>query len=251
MEGKKEVQKKYSRRSFLKNSGFTIGGLAIGAGITSQFTKTKEVTKEVPVEKIVENNANRALMYFSPQQYRIVDAAAERVFPEDENGPGAKKLNVAYFIDHQLASAWGTRGKEYTMGPFIKGEATQGYQGHLNRQQIFDIGLKGLHDHSMKTYQKPFEELAPEQQDEILIAFEADQVELKGVTASYFFSQLRSVTIEGVYADPMYGGNYQMEGWKMKNYPGHQMSYTKIIEDATFHVIKPASLNSQHQGHQH
>lgn len=251
MEGKNEEQKRYSRRSFLKNSGFTIGGLAVGAGIASQFQKTKEITKEVEVEKVVENNATKALMYLSPQQYRIVDAAAERIFPEDENGPGARKLNVAYFIDHQLASSWGTRGKEYTMGPFFKGEPTQGYQGHLNRQQIFDIGLMGLHDYSQKTYQKPFEELAPEQQDEVLIAFEEDQVALNGISASEFFAQLRTVTIEGVYADPMYGGNYQMEGWKMKNYPGHQMSYAQIIDSDRFQVIKPQSLNSQHQNHQH
>lgn len=249
----KEEQKRYSRRNFLKNSGLTIGGLAVGAGIGSQFRKTKEVevTKEVPVEKIVENNANRALMYFSPQQFRIAEAAAERIFPEDELGPGAKKLNVAYFIDHQLASSWGTRGREYTMSPFFKGEATQGYQGHLNRQQIFDIGLQGLHDYSQKTFQKPFEQLTAEEQDQVLIAFEQDQVELKGISASSFFAQLRTVTIEGVYADPMYGGNNQMEAWKMRNYPGHQMTYAQIIDSEEFQVIKPQSLNSQHQNHQH
>lgn len=249
MENNNEEQKKYSRRNFLKSSGLTIGGLAVGAGVASSFKKTKEVevTKEVPVEKIVENNANQALMYFSPQQFRIAEAATERIFPEDENGPGAKKLHVAYFIDHQLASSWGTGGKEYTMGPFFKGEPTQGYQGHLNRQQIFDIGLKGMYDYSLQKFQKPFEELTPEEIDEVLIAFEEDQIELRGISASYFFSQLRQVTIEGVYADPMYGGNHQMAGWEMKNFPGHQMSYAHIIEAEEFQVIKPHSLNSQHQ----
>ena len=49
----------------------------------------------------------------------------------------------------------------------------------------------------------------------------------------------------------MYGGNNQMEAWEMKNYPGHQMSYTQIIDSEEFQVIKPQSLNSQHQNHQH
>ena len=31
-------------------------------------------------------------MYFTPDQYRITEAAAERIFPKDENGPGAKEL---------------------------------------------------------------------------------------------------------------------------------------------------------------
>ena len=36
-----------------------------------------------------------------------------------------------------------------------------------------------------------------------------------------------------------------MEGWKMKNFPGHQMSFLNIIEEE-FTVIEPAALNSQH-----
>ena len=69
--------------------------------------------------------------------------------------------------------------KEYTSGPFFPGEATQGYQGHQNRQQIFEIGLKGIQDQSLKTYEKSFIELSEEEQDAILTEFADGKVNLK------------------------------------------------------------------------
>lgn len=41
-------------------------------------------------------------MFFIPEQFAITNAAVERIFPKDDNGPGAEELLVAYFIDHQL-----------------------------------------------------------------------------------------------------------------------------------------------------
>ncbi len=185
-------------------------------------------------------------MYFTPEQFSITEAATERIFPADDNGPGAKDLLVAYYIDHQLAGTWGLRSNEYTKGPFYPGEPTQGYQGRLNRQEIFNIGLKGLQDHSLKTYNKKFPELTNEEQDAVLTEFADDKVALKGTTAKTFFGILRAGTIEGAYADPLYGGNKGMEGWKMKNFPGHQMTYLNII-DKEYAVIEPLALNSQHK----
>ena len=71
-------------------------------------------------------------------------------------------------------------------------------------------------------------------------------MELKGVSSAHFFGVLRTATIEGAYADPLYGGNANMEGWKMKNFPGHQMSFLDIIEKE-FTKIEPMALNSQHK----
>ena len=45
----------------------------------------------------------------------------------------------------------------------------------------------------------------------------------------------------------MYGGNKDMAGWKMKNFPGHQMNYMNVLEKDEFVKIDPMSLNSQHQ----
>lgn len=239
--------KKSSRRSFLKNSGLTVGGIVLGGAVgtllgNDSTTPTAETNSSAPKQT---ENLNVALMYFTPEQYRTTEAAAERIFPKDKNGPGAKELLVAYYIDHQLAGGWGMGAKEYTSGPFYPGEPTQGYQGFQNRQQIFEVGLKGLMDQSVKTYEKAFEKLSGEEQDAILTDFAEGKVDLKGTTSTYFFNTLRSATIEGAYADPLYGGNAGMEGWKMKNFPGHQMSFLNIIEEE-FVKIEPMALNSQH-----
>ncbi len=241
-------KKSLSRRHFLKNTGLAIGGMAIGGGLVAALNPNQEEkTKgENSATKKEVKNFHQALMYFTPQQFSIVEAATERIFPEDENGAGAKKLHVAYFIDHQLAGGWGTGAKEYTQGPFFIGEVTQGYQGHLNRQQIFDIGLKSLDDYSVQNFKKGFAELEASEQDDVLTVFSEGKVELKGISSSYFFNLLRAATLEGAYSDPLYGGNYNMQGWIMKKFPGHQMSYASIIESDTFQNVKPQGLSSQH-----
>lgn len=237
-----------TRREFLKGAGFAIGGMALGGGIVAGITNgNKTDTKESPHDHSSEQpEFNKALMFFTPTEHAVIEAATERIFPKDSNGPGAKELLVSYFIDHQLAGAWGNGAKEYTQGPYYKGEATQGYQGHLNKQEIFRIGIEGLQNEAMKRHKKAFHNLEGAQQDEILQAFQNGEVELKAVSSSYFFSLLRTATLEGVYSDPLYGGNRNMDGWRMKKFPGHQMSYAHIIDKDEFVEIEPQSLHSQH-----
>lgn len=249
------LEKRSSRRSFLKNSGLTVGGLIVGGAVGTLIgretneTTTTEDTKKAPSTQGTGDagaNANTALMFFTPNQFDITNAAVERIFPADDNGPGAQELLVGYYIDHQLASGWGIGAREYTAGPFYPGEDTQGYQSSLNRQEIFTIGLETIEKHSTDKYKKSFLELSEEEQDAVLTDFQDGKVEMKGVSSNYFFNLLRSTTIEGVYADPLYGGNANMEGWKMKKYPGHQMSYFNMIEQDEFEEIEPKSLSSQH-----
>lgn len=247
----KVLEKRSTRRSFLKNSGLTVGGLVIGGAVGTLLGRnsvTEETVTENQQNAAAVKNVNAALMFFTPEQLNITEAAVERIYPADDNGPGAKDLLVAYYIDHQLASGWGTGAKEYTTGPFFPGEPTQGYQGSINRQQIFEIGLTALDSQSREKYQKSFIELSADEQDAVLVDFSEGNVKTKGVSSEYFFNLLRATTLEGVYADPLYGGNANMDGWKMRNYPGNQMSYMTIIEKDEFVKMEPTSL-SAHTNH--
>lgn len=244
-----EKNESLSRRRFLKNSGIAIGGLAVGGALGSLIPfkdKTESNKEETKTEQKTEN-FNLALMYFTQEQFKIVEAATERIFPADDNGPGAKDLGVAYFIDHQLSGDWGFNSREYMHAPFYKGEKAQGYQGRLRRREIFDIGLRELQNHSLSKYQKNFTELSEEEQDSILTDFAEDNVNLTTISATGFFNMLRSSTLEGAYSDPLYSGNRNMDGWKMRNYPGSQMSYMDVIAK-DFTVIPPKSLR-EHMGH--
>lgn len=229
-----------SRRRFIKNSGYAVGGLAVGGVIGSVIPwDTEQQNKQTTPEKT--KNYNQALMNFSQAEFKIVDAATERIFPKDENGPGAKELGVAYYIDHQLAGSYGLNARDYMDPPFFHGEKVQGYQGRLRRNEIFKIALREMQNYSQKKYKKGFISLTEEEQDAILTDFADDKVNLMTVSPSGFFELLRSMTLEGVYSDPLYSGNIDMDGWKMRNYPGNQMNYTDIIEE-DFKDIPPKSL---------
>jgi gluconate 2-dehydrogenase gamma chain len=47
-----------------------------------------------------------------------------------------------------------------------------------------------------------------------------------GPSARAFFTRLRNDTIEGMFGDPMYGGNRDLVGWKLIGFPGAQRLYT-------------------------
>ncbi|MCM3764127.1 gluconate 2-dehydrogenase subunit 3 family protein [Neobacillus niacini] len=244
----KESPESISRRKFIRNTGFTVGGLAVGGILGSLLTRQDKDSNNGKKDTHAEaGNFNEALMYFTPEQFRITEAITERIFPEDDLGPGAKGLGVAYYIDHQLAGDWGFNAREYMQAPFFVGEKVQGYQGRLKRRNIFDIGLREIQNHSMAVYKKNFTDLKGEEQDAILKDFEGDKIQLTTISPSGFFQMLRSATLEGAYSDPLYGGNRNMDGWKMRKYPGSQMAYTTII-DKDFQEVKPQSLKS-HMNH--
>lgn len=243
-----------SRRNFLKNSGLAVGGLVVGGtlgGLLGANSKNSEQgLKNTETGSQGYENPNEALMFFTPAQYITTAAAAERIFPKDEIGPGAKDLNVAIYIDHQLASPWGINAKNYMLGPFYEPAPTQGAQLRILRKDLFRLGLQGLDDYSAQKYEKAFAELEAEEQDKVLMDFEEGSAYQlpAGASTSGFFTMLKTLTIEGAYADPMYGGNKEMLGWKMRNYPGTRYSYTNEIQDEQFIKLDPQSLRS-HMAH--
>ena len=240
-----------TRRDFLKNSGLTVGGVVLGGAIGSLFGGNKETTSQetAPAAPALTVNPSAALMFFTPDQYQLTQAAAERIYPKDDNGPGAMELNAAIYIDHQLAGSWGINAKEYMAGPFYEAEETQGSQIRILRKDLFLMGLAALNTYSNKNFDAKFIDLESEQQDEVLTAFSEDKApEVSKVRSSIFFSLLRTLTIEGVYADPLYGGNKDMQGWAMRKYPGTRLSFTQEIQNSDFVQLDPESLTS-HMGH--
>ncbi|MFK2825957.1 gluconate 2-dehydrogenase subunit 3 family protein [Bacillus sp. B190/17] len=241
-----------TRREFIRKGSYVAGG-AIGGGILGGLI-TQQVVKPNTANKGKNNGGHgtanegrytQALMHFSnPEDFQTLSQAAERIFPADKTGPGAIDLDVPYYIDHQLAGAWGNNARDFMLGPFYPGVETQGFQSHLKRKEIFNQGIAKIREFSQKKYKKSFKELTDKEQDEVLTAFEKGQVPMGGVTSSDFFTLLRIAVLEGVYADPLYGGNRDMAGWKMKGFPGSQMSYLDKIEAKDFLEIEPNSLHS-------
>lgn len=236
-----------SRRRFVKNSSYVAGGLVGGGLLGSLLGVNWDGSEPASTSPAETTNYNQALMYFTRQaDFKTLGAATERIFPEDDNGPGALELGVPYFIDHQLAGSYGRNDQEYMQGPFHEGTKFQGSQTPLKRHEIFMKGIRALDKESNNKHNSAFVDLEGKQQDKILKKFEDDKVDLKGVKSSEFFNLLRDATLAGAYADPLYGGNEDMEGWKMKEYPGSQMSYLNDIEKEEFIEMEPNAL-TEHQ----
>src|SRR5699024_11297348 len=68
------------------------------------------------------------------------------------------------------------------------------YQTRLNRGEIILLGIRHLNDYSLKNYNERFDELASEDQDDILKQFEDNKVQLPGVEAQTFFYLLVQLT---------------------------------------------------------
>lgn len=244
-----------SRRDFMKTTGIATGTL-IGGGIigglvgynVNKDSGTNQTTGEQQGHgngQGQDHPVNVGLKFFSTMTaFNVLSQATERIFPEDDLGPGAIGLGVPYFIDNQLAGAYGMNAKEYMQGPFADGASTQGYQSRLTRAEIFAQGVAKLDEEARTRFQKGFAELEPEQMDEILTAFQKGEVEMMAVTSDFFFKLLRQATLEGAYADPIYNGNQNMDGWRMKGFPGHQYSYIGQIENEEFQKIDPQSISS-------
>ncbi len=69
------------------------------------------------------------LRFFTAAEARVVVAACERIFPNDESGPGATEAGVVVYIDRQLAGPYGRDKYRYTKGPFVESLPEHGYQG--------------------------------------------------------------------------------------------------------------------------
>jgi gluconate 2-dehydrogenase gamma chain len=231
-----------SRRKFLKATGLAASVAAIGSviapAITSEAYASEQAHSTMKSTKLI-----RGKKFFTNSlDFETLSEAAERIFPKDELGPGAKELGVPYFIDNQLASAYGINAREYTYGPYAAGAPAQGPQTALLNKDLFLQGIAALNRQSKATFKKNFPDLTDSQKDEILTMCQAGNIPTVGFTSSYFFSMLKTAVLAGVYVDPIYNGNLNMDGWKMKEYPGAQMTYADIIQSEEFQKIEPVSL---------
>lgn len=161
------------------------------------------------------------LRFFTETEALIVASAASRIFPSDTTGPGAREAGVAVYIDRQLSGPYGRDAHRYTQEPFEQGPPELGYQGKETPQQIYREGLKPL---------AGFHRLLPEEQDR----------GLKKIETSVFFALLRQHTIEGMFCDPLHGGNKNLVGWKLIGFPGPRFSNKDDIDKHFGQAYRPA-----------
>jgi len=144
-----------------------------------------------------------AFQFFNPHQARTIAAAVERLFPSDALGPGASDAGVVVYIDRALS-------------------------GHdANLRDTYRRGVAELDRRGQELFEQPFADCPTDAQDALLSAIERDEAHLpRTVFTQVFFETLLAHTREGLYADPAYGGNQNLTGWKLLGFPGLQLHHT-------------------------
>jgi gluconate 2-dehydrogenase gamma chain len=171
--------------------------------------------------------------FFTPDEVATVEAIVDRLIPPDGLSIGGKEAGCAVFIDRQLAGSFGKSSRLYMKGPFASGLPTQGYQGALTPEGRYRDGLRAINDYVRTSHGKNFAQLPPSAQDAVLADLEGGKIDLKlaqGLGTRAFFELLLQNTMEGFFADPLYGGNKGMAGWKLVGFPGARYDYRDHIE---------------------
>jgi len=169
--------------------------------------------------------------FFSPGEAAAVESIVDRLIPPDSQTPGGKDAGCAVYIDRQLAGPFGKSQGLYREGPFVDGTPQQGPQTKLTPAEKYRQGLAALDRYCRSKHGgRGFAALAEPDRDAVLHGLEDNTIVLDGSTAKDFFTLLLQTTLEGFFADPVYGGNRDMCAWKMIGFPGARYDYRDWIE---------------------
>jgi gluconate 2-dehydrogenase gamma chain len=220
------------RRDVLKGLGVT--GAVAGIAATTAPPAVHEAQAESapqPHGHVAARQAADAFRFFTPPEAAVVVAVVDTLIPKDEIGPGGVEVGVPIFIDRELSGAYGRGARMYLDGPFSQGTPQQGYQLPLAPADLYRVGIADLNAWCAKTHHgKTFDQLSSADRAIALNAIESGKVEFTQLPARTFFSLLLQNTMEGYFADPMYGGNRNNAVWKMIGFPGAVGMYGDVIE---------------------
>jgi gluconate 2-dehydrogenase gamma chain len=166
--------------------------------------------------------------FLTTPEHAFVEAAVARIIPADDLGPGAKEAGVANFIDHQLAGPYGRAEGWYMQGPWRQGVDEQGYQLKLTPAQLYRAAIAAIDRHVRQQHHKTFAQLDAAAQEAVLDGIDKGEIDIPGVPVRKFFEMLVQNTVEGFFADPIYGGNRDFIGWRLIGFPGPRYNY--IVE---------------------
>jgi hypothetical protein len=183
-----------SRREMLKiTAGAVVAAPLVGAGLKARAAGRDSATPETVA--LDSSAARAALLFFTPEEFALVDELTELIIPTDEHSPGARAAQCAAFIDSQLAEAWEPETKDrWRQGLALVNQLSQDMNG------------------------KPFMQATTEQRISVLTRMARNQGKPEK-PEEHFFGELKSRTAHayytskiGIHQEMEYKGNtYQKE----------------------------------------
>ncbi|HVA11672.1 MAG TPA: gluconate 2-dehydrogenase subunit 3 family protein [Stellaceae bacterium] len=197
-----------ARRTFLKGAAASAGAVAGAAFLPEARAQgNPEQKMHGPIAHAEQGSISGGAgqhAFFNDNDAMTIAALTERIMPDAPGKPGARAAGVPNYIDLALAGAY------------------------KDQQDFYRRGLAQLDAHCHATYKRSFAALTAAQQDEVVAALATGKADgFAWPTAQAFFSTVRTHTMEGMFADPVYGGNRDFAGWQLAGFPGAQMQYTE------------------------
>jgi gluconate 2-dehydrogenase gamma chain len=188
-----------TRRAFLVGAAL---GAAAGSGLVPEaHAQTQDHSMAATAHTMASVDGHGA--FLNDDDAATVQAFAERIWPAAPGRPGAAEIGVLNYIDLALAGAYS------------------------DLQDFYRRGLAQLDAYCRATHQKAFVQLDATQQDDVIRALEQGKATVFAwPPAQLFFNTVRTHVMEGLFADPVYGGNKNFEGWRQINFPGGQPLFT-------------------------
>lgn len=190
------------RRDLLRDGAIVAGtaataGLAPFQGASATQPLSTDYARMAQFE-IVDDLDAYVPKALTADELATLKAAIDCLIPSDEIGPGASESGVFVYIDRSLAKP---------------------YAQHL---QAYQDGLAAL---DAAAGPDGFAGITSEEQNAIMQQAEAGEV------AEGFFNLLLGHTQEGMFSDPMYGGNRNFAGWDLLGYPGIRLAWSPADQD--------------------
>lgn len=216
----------FPRRELLKGTAYLGGGVVAmvwgvgtglagpGQGVPRWFASRLQDGTPVASPEAVDAYVPTALTVAEAATLRAV---GNRLIPSDELGLGAGDAGAFIYIDWTLA------GPGAAMLPL--------YQAGLAALDAA-AGGGGFAAADVAT------------QDQVLTSAEAGEL---ADAPEGFFSLVLEYTRQGMFGDPMYGGNASFAGWDLIQYPGLKLTWT-AEEQALGTVVTPAHRSVAEQG---
>jgi gluconate 2-dehydrogenase gamma chain len=216
----------FGRRDFLKGA---VGGAA--AATTATVITPQPAASAEAAAANAAAPAAQGYAFLNIDEAAFVEALVDHMVPADDLTPSGTDIGIAIFIDRALGGAWGNGDRLYMQGPWKQGAPSQGYQLPLTPAQLYRAGIAATNAHCRKAYGKTFDALDEAQREDVLQGLSNAKIKFDlGPPVRVFWSALYQTVMEGMFSDPIYGGNRNKAGWKLIGFPGAVAVHRENVE---------------------
>ncbi len=189
--------------------------------------------------------------FLNLEEAAFVEALVDHMVPADELTPKGTDIGLNIYIDRALAGAWGKGDRLYMQGPWKPRRAEPGLSAaaharaalsrrHRGDQRALPQDLTASRStHSTRGSARRCWSACPPRK----ITFE------DGPPVRVFWTTVYQTVMEGMFSDPIYGGNRDKAGWKLIGFPGRDRRASRQHREVSRTSHSPPTI-LRHRGHE-